>query len=123
MTINTGETAPSLRMLCLTRWTVYHRSIETILRNYKTIQTTLEEIEKGKDEYATKARTLLSSMKLFNTIFALKLAYLFSAAEQLPVHLQVKGLTIQKVLNFFTHTSHHRDLKNYLKHFIKFFKI
>ena len=67
LTINTGETSPSLRMLCPTQWTVRHRSIESILNNYKVLQTALEEIEKGNDEYSAKARRLLSSMELFDT--------------------------------------------------------
>ena len=37
LTINTGETSPSLRMLCPKGWTVRHRSIESILNNYKVL--------------------------------------------------------------------------------------
>ena len=67
ITINTGEISPLLRMLCQTRWRVRHRSIESILNNYKVLQTALEEIEKGNDDYSAKARGLLSSTELFDT--------------------------------------------------------
>ena len=99
LSINTGETSPSLRMLCPTRWTIRHRSIESILKNYKVLQAELEEIENGNDEYAAKARGLLSSMELFDTFFGLKLAFLlFSAAEQFSINLQAKDLTIQEAI-------------------------
>ena len=86
-------------LLCPTRWTIRHRSIESILKNYKVLQAALEEIENGNDEYAAKARGLLSSMELFDTFFGLKLAFLlFSAAEQFSINLQAKDLTIQEAI-------------------------
>ena len=56
--INTGETLPSLRTLCPTRWTVRHLAILSILKNYKTLQTALHKIQEGHDEYAAKASWL-----------------------------------------------------------------
>ena len=55
VSINTGEFTPQLRMLCPTRWTVRHGSIASILRNYSIIQSALEEIRQGHDDYAAKA--------------------------------------------------------------------
>lgn len=48
--VNGGESSPSLRTLCPTRWTVRHASINSILVNYRTLLTALEEIQKGHDE-------------------------------------------------------------------------
>ena len=67
--INTGEFTPHLRMLCPTRWTARHTSIATILRNYSIIQSALEEIRQGHDEYTAKASGMASKMKDFDTFF------------------------------------------------------
>ena len=53
--LNSGETTTSLRMLCPTRWTVRHNSIDSIMKNYKILQAALGEIQLGHDEYAAKA--------------------------------------------------------------------
>ena len=96
MSINSGECTPSLRMLCPTRWTIRHTSIDSIIRNYKVLQAALSEIEQGRDEYAAKANGLLSRMEQFETLFSLKLAHqIFSAAEQLSISLQAKDYTVQ----------------------------
>lgn len=47
VTLNTGETLPSLRTLCPTRWTVRHSAISSILKNYKTLQTHLIKSRRG----------------------------------------------------------------------------
>lgn len=100
VTLNTGECTPSLRMICPTRWTVRHTSINSILRNYKQLLTALEEIQLGHDEYAARACGLLAQMRSFEIFFALKLAYLvFSAAEQLSINLQAIDLTVQEALS------------------------
>lgn len=70
--LNSGETTPSLRMLCPTRWVVRHTSIDSIVKNYQILQTVLEEIQLGRDEYAAKASGLLVYMEKFDT---LKLAH------------------------------------------------
>ena len=95
-----GTFSPSLRTLCPTRWTVRHRSINSILSNYETLITTLDKVQQGHDEYAAKAKGLLSQMEKFDTLFGLKLAYLvFSATEQLSVNLQAKDTTVKEGLN------------------------
>ena len=43
VTINSGELTPCPRMLCPTRWTVRHSSLSSILKNYSTIQSALDE--------------------------------------------------------------------------------
>ena len=55
VSINSGECTPSLRMLCPTRWTIRHTSIDSIICNYKVLQAALSDIEQGRDEYAAKA--------------------------------------------------------------------
>ncbi|XP_065900823.1 zinc finger MYM-type protein 1-like [Dysidea avara] len=99
VTVNTGELTPHLRMLCPTRWTVRHSSIFSILKNYSTIQSALDEISKGHDEYAAKANGMASKMDNFDTFFGLKLAYLiFSAAEQVSINIQAKDVTVQEAV-------------------------
>ena len=92
-----GESTPRLRSLCPTRWTVRHTSINSILLNYEILLNTLEEVQKGHDEYAAKATGLRTRMELFDTYFGLKLSHLvFSAAEQFSTNLQAKNITIQE---------------------------
>ena len=96
--LNSGETTTSLRMLCPTRWTVRHASIDSIVQNYQVLQAALGEILLG-HEYAAKANGLLTRMEKFDTFFGLKLAYLvFSSAEQLSVNLQAVDITVQEAL-------------------------
>ena len=89
--------SPSLRPLCPTRWTVRHSAIDSILKNYHNLMSSLEIIQQGHDEYAAKGKGLLMQMECFDTFFSLKLAYLiFSAAEQFSVNLQAKDTTISE---------------------------
>lgn len=67
VTLNTGQNLPSLRTLCPTRWTVRHSAISSVLKNYKTLLTALDEIQEGHDEYAAKASGLLNRMEEFDT--------------------------------------------------------
>ena len=62
-----------LRTLCPKWWTVRHASINNVLLNYKVLQETLDEVQKGRYDYAAKARGISSWMEIF---FGLKLAYL-----------------------------------------------
>ena len=63
ISISSDQTSsPSLRTLCPTRWTVRHASIESILLNYRVLQDTLEEVQKGRDEYAAKAHGMSLQM-------------------------------------------------------------
>ena len=67
ISISSGQiSSPSLRTLCPTRWTVRHTSVESILRNYKLLLDTLEEVEKGRDEYAAKAHGMIMQMETFD---------------------------------------------------------
>ena len=45
ITLNSGETAPSLRVLCPTRWTVRHVALSGIIQNYKVLLSSLEPIQ------------------------------------------------------------------------------
>ena len=91
-----SSSAPTLKPLCPTRWTVRTRAIEAVLANYQLLLDALEEIQQGKDEYALKANGFLHSMLKFSTFFGLKVSQLvFSAIEQLSVALQGKDTTIQ----------------------------
>ncbi len=97
VSVNTGESSPSLRSLCPTRWTVRHASINSILVNYEILLKALEEIQQGHDHYAAKASGLLMRLQSFDIYFGLKLAHLiFSAAEQFSTNLQAKNITIQE---------------------------
>lgn len=58
-----------MRTLCPTHWTVRHTAIESILLNYETLKSTLEEVEKGHNKYATKAHGMLIQLETFDTFF------------------------------------------------------
>ena len=93
--INTGEFTPHLRMLCPTRWTARHALIASILRNYSIIQSALEEIRSGHDEYAAKASGMASEMNDFDTFIWPQTCSFFSAAEQLSINIQRQDITVQ----------------------------
>ncbi len=80
--------APTIKTLCLTRWTVHTGAIQAILSNYEVLLRLLIEVqESGRDEYALKAGGYLSSMDKFGTFFGLKLAHLiFSATDTCYKH-------------------------------------
>lgn len=79
---------------------IEHGSIESILVNYKVLLDTLEEVQKGRDDYAAKARGMILQMEMFDTFLGLKLAHMiFSAAEQFSVNLQAKDITVQEALH------------------------
>ena len=102
LAFSNGEntTGTSLRTLCPTRWTVRHTAIESILLNYDTLKATLEEVEKGHDEYAAKAHGMLIQLEMFDTFFELTLAHLiFSTCEQLSINLQSVDITVQEAIN------------------------
>jgi len=87
ITLSDGESAlsPSLRTLCPTRWTVRHSAIDSVMKIYQALMSSLLIIEQDDDEYAAKGKGLLMHMESFDTFFSLKLAKLvFSAAEQFP---------------------------------------
>ena len=83
--LSTGQTLPSLRTLCPTRWTVRNTAISSVLKNYKTLMSTLDQIQEGHDEYAAKASGLFNQI---DTFFELKLSYLiFAPAEQCSTNI------------------------------------
>ena len=89
--------SPSLRPLCPTRWTVRHSAINSILKNYHNLMSSLNIIQQGHDEDGTKGKGLLMQMESFDTFFSLKLAYLiFSAAEQFFCKPSSKDTTISE---------------------------
>lgn len=97
--VSGGESTPRLRILCPTQWTIRHTSIKSILLNYEILLSTLEEVQKGHDEYAAKASRLHARMELFDTYFGLKLSHLvFSAAEQFQSTCKLKILPFRKRL-------------------------
>ena len=95
LTDGASDLSPSLRTLCPTRWTVRHSAINSILKNYQALMSTLDIIQQGHDEYAARGKGLLTQMESFDTFFSLKLAHLvFSAAEQFSTNLQAKDTTV-----------------------------
>ena len=97
--LNIGKSSPSLKILCPTRWTIRHSSITSILKNYKILVVTLEQIQVRHDEYSAKASGLLNNMEQFNTYFGLKLAHLiFAPTEQFSTNLQAIDVTVQEAL-------------------------
>ena len=99
VTFNNGEITSSLRVLCPMRWTVRHASISSILKDYKILQSTLEEVQEGHDEYAAKGNGLFSKMEQFEMYFGLQFAYLlFAPAEQFSTNIQAVDITVQEVV-------------------------
>ena len=94
---NESVLSPSLRTLRPTRWTVRHSAIDSILKNYHALVSTLEIVEQGHDEYAAKGRGLLTQMESFEIFFSSKLAFLiFSSSEQFSTNLQAKDTTVSE---------------------------
>ena len=91
---------PSIKMICLTRWTVRTKALDAIIKNYKLLIPALLEIHNtGRDEYALKAGGFLQSLDKYSTYFDLKVAHcIFSATEQLSSSLQYKDTTIQEAV-------------------------
>ncbi|XP_065885455.1 zinc finger MYM-type protein 1-like [Dysidea avara] len=114
VTVNTGETLPSLRTLCPTRWTVRHGAIASVLKNYKVLLTALDTIQEGHDEYAAKASGLLNRMEQFDTFFGLKLAHqIFAPAEQCSTNIQAVNITVQEAMKAANVLiSHLRSIRN-----------
>lgn len=98
--------APGLKPLCVTRWTVRSGALNAVIKNYITIGSTLEEIEKTSNSEAShKAPGLLSLMDKFSTYFGLNLSYqIFAVTEQLSRTLQAKDITAQGALTAVTKT-------------------
>ena len=93
-----APSAPGLKPLCPTRWTVRTQAFDAILKNYTVICKALDEIStQSNTEASWKASGLLASMEKFATFFGLKLAFLvFSATEQLSRTLQSADINAQE---------------------------
>ena len=66
-------------------------SHQSILKNYEALMSTLDTVQQGHDEYASKGKGLLMCMESFDLFFGLHLAYrVFCAAEQFSINLQAK---------------------------------
>ena len=94
--MNSEIVPPSLRSLCPTRWTVRNTSIYSVLLSYKSLLKTLDEVSKGNDEYAAKAKGLMMKIEYFDIFFGLKLSFIFTASERFSSNLQAKDTIIQK---------------------------
>ena len=67
---------PTLKPLCPNHWIVCTAAINSKLTNYSALLESLDEIQQGSDEHATKATDFLNSMEKFCTFFCLQLAYI-----------------------------------------------
>ena len=84
----------------------------SVLKNYQALLSALQVIQQGHDEYAAKARGLLTQMESFDTFFSLKLSHLvFAAAEQFSINLQAKDTTVGEGLK--EHTCYNRICHHY----------
>ena len=68
---------PGIRVLCPTRWTVRHETIQSIMSNYEAFLVFWEEILEDHIDSETRARVhcLNSQMKTFHFYFGLKLLH------------------------------------------------
>ena len=116
ITVSSGDStvSPSLRTLCPTRWTVRHSANDSILKNYETIKSTLEIVQRGHDEYAAKAKGLLIQMESFSIFFSLKLAYLvYTPAEKCSINLQARDtIACEALRGARLLSSHYSSLRN-----------
>ena len=65
----------------------------------KVLQSTLEEVQEGHDEYAAKASGLFNKMEQFETCFGLQFAFLlFGPAEQFSTNIQAVDITVQEAI-------------------------
>ena len=95
-----SPSAPGLKPLCPTRWTVRTGAIDSIIVNYGVLCDCLTEVNaEGRDEYAIRAGGILHLMEKFSTYYGLKLSHLiFSGAEQLSRVLQGEDTNIQEAI-------------------------
>ena len=93
---------PTLKPTCPTRWTVRNKSFKSILDNFETLENTLEEISRERNEPGRKATGLLAMMEKFSTYFGLYLAYeIFIITELCSKELQrsdINAETMEKAV-------------------------
>lgn len=88
--------APSIRVLCPTRWTVRARALESIKENYMSLLTLWETVLEDCKDSDIKARTcgVQTQMKKFDFFFGLSLGMLvLGHADTLSEALQNNALT------------------------------
>ncbi len=93
--------APSLKILCPTRWTVRFSTLKSFELNLKPVITTLDEIseERSGTDASTKARGLLKQLEGFEFVFGLQLSLLiFGCTDHLSCSLQSPSLCIGDAL-------------------------
>ncbi|XP_068233467.1 zinc finger MYM-type protein 1-like [Palaemon carinicauda] len=87
----TPEGSPGIRVHCPTRWTVKPQSLESILKNYSTLQQCWGDAKDAADDTETKARLggVDSSMKTFDYFFGCNIGVqLLGYAENFAKALQ-----------------------------------
>ena len=63
-----------LKPLCPTRWTVRAEALDAVLKQYKVIIETMEEVHSTThDEYGMKAGGIVTALEKFDTLFGLQL--------------------------------------------------
>jgi len=68
------NSGPTIKPLCLIRWTARHVAIEAVLKDYGLLLEIMEEIHlTTHDEYGMKAGGVLTSLLSFQTYFDLEL--------------------------------------------------
>jgi len=78
-----------LHPLCPTRWTVRARALNSVLKNYKTVMDSLDELSDENGQTGAKAGGLLDKMRTFECLMGLTICHeVFSIIEQLATALQ-----------------------------------
>ena len=87
--------------MCPTRWTVRAEALDAVLKQYKVIIETMEEVHSTThDEYGMKAGGIVTALEKFDTLFGLQLGHLlFGCAENTSKVLQAKDLLIQEAMS------------------------
>ena len=90
-----------LKPLCPTSWTVRTEALDAVLKQYKVIIETMEEVHSTThDEYGLKAGGIVTALEKFDTLFGLQLGHLlFGCAENTSKVLQAKDLLIQEAMS------------------------
>ena len=94
-----NESPRSLKPLCPTRWTVKHKTFQSVLVNYEPLLETLDRISSGSDgssrlEIRSKAGGIYQSLQTFDCLFGIMLSErFFGLADSLSSSLQGKNLT------------------------------
>ena len=95
-----GNDSPrSLRSLCPTRWTVKHKTFQSVLVNYEPLLETLDSVSSGLDgnsclEVRSKAGGIHRTLQTFECLFGMMLSErFFGITDSLSSSLQGKNVT------------------------------